>query len=169
MNHLGDVYFSSIYINIICKLNNEINFLYYFICGDVFYEKIPNIQRINMIENSYKNNLNNGSPPEELIDNEVLNLLIQHDMQHKCAKIIEYNNKNILFVNTWGTSECLQHTDYDLESSKYSYERLIQKLNTDYNLNLKFEINLNESFKDIFKIEIESFSLTFNSAICSSV
>jgi hypothetical protein len=165
MNHLGDVYFSSIYINIICKLNNEINFLYYFICGDVFYEKIPNIQRINMIENSYKNNLNNGSPPEELIDNEVLNLLIQHDMQHKCAKIIEYNNKNILFVNTWGASECLQHTDYDLESSKYSYERLIQKLNTDYNLNLKFEINLNESFKDIFKIEIDDFSKLDNNTL----
>jgi len=157
MNHIGDIYFSSIFVNFICKSNKNMNFLYYCICGDIFYEKIPNIQRINRIEQNYFNNLKNGNPPEELINGEVLNLLIQNNMQKQYSKFIEYNNKNILFVNTWCASNCLHHTDYDLETAVSGYERLIQNLNSDYNLNLNLEINLNNSLNELFDFSIKSY------------
>jgi len=169
MNHIGDIYFSSIFVNLICKSNKNMNFLYYCICGDNFYEKIPNIQRINRIDSDYSNNLKNGNPPEELVNNEILNILIQNNMQKQYSKIIEYNNKNILFVNTWCASDCLHHTDYDLETAISCYEILIQKINSDYILKLKFENNLNEIMNDMFDVRINIYDKLDNNSLVNNL
>jgi hypothetical protein len=116
-------------------------FLYYFICGDVFYEKIPNIQRIGEIEENYTNHLVNGNPPENLVNNEILNLLKVNNMQSKDAKIIEFNNREILFINTWCISPYLNHDDYDIVSGINSYRGLISKINRNFNVTLEFNIN----------------------------
>ena len=152
MNHIGDIYFSSLFINIICKLNQNIKFLYYFINGNIFLKKILNIKRICPLENTYLNNLVNGTPPEDLLNNSILQLLINHNMQSVGAKIIEYNNTPILFVNTWCMSIYLKHDDYDIKSAIFSYEKLIYQLNNEYKLNLQFKIqNPIELIEDIIE------------------
>ena len=141
MNHIGDIYFASIFINIICNLNNNIDFYYYFINGDIFIKNLSNIKSINKLEEKYSNNLINGNPPEDLLDKSLLNILIQNQMQIVGSKILMINNTNIIFINTWCVSEYLKHADFDLKSGITSYSNLIKIINTKYKLNLIFNIN----------------------------
>ena len=140
MNHIGDIYFSALFINLICKLNKNMNFLYYFFNGDIFFKTIPNIQRITPLENNYLGKLINGEPPENLINNDILQLLQNHKMETAGSKIIEFNGKHILFINTWCNSSYLKHNDYDIKSAIVSYENLIQILKSHHNLILNYEI-----------------------------
>lgn len=141
MNHIGDIYFSSLFINLICKMNNDITFYYYSIIGDYFFEKIQNIERINKIENNYSNTLMNGNPPEELLDNSILKILLSNRMEREGAKYIQINSEKILFVNTWCKSCFLNHEDFDINSAIFSYINLIKILNSNFNLTLSFKIN----------------------------
>jgi hypothetical protein len=141
MNHIGDIYFSSLFINLICKLNKNYNFYYYFINGDIFLKNIPNIQRICPIEDNYVGYISNGSPPEDYLNNKVLQILQNNNMQSIGAKNIQFNGKNMLFINTWGDSEYLRHKDYDIMNAITSYEKLIKILQSNHNLNLCFKIN----------------------------
>ena len=141
MNHIGDIYFSYLFINIICKMNLNTKFLYYFINGDIFFKDITNIERITPIEDKYANELINGNPPEDLLDNNILKVLISNNMQSIDYKIIEYNAKKILFINTWCNSKTLIHIDYDIQSAFNVYQNLINNLNSNYNLNLNYTIN----------------------------
>jgi hypothetical protein len=141
LNHIGDIYFSSFFINLICKQNPYINFLYYFINGDIFFKNIPNIQRICPIENHYLGNIINGSPPENLLNNQVIKFLQNNEMETAGAKTIKFNGKNILFINLWCNSSYLKHIDYDITHAIKSYEKLIQILQSNHNLSLCFKIN----------------------------
>ena len=141
MNHIGDIYFNSLFINLICKQNPDINFLYYFINGDIFFKNIPNIQRICPIENHYLGNIINGSPPENLLNNQVIKFLQNNKMETTGAKTIKFNGKNILFINLWCNSSYLKHIDYDITDAIKSYEKLIQILQSNHNLSLCFKIN----------------------------
>ena len=141
MNHIGDIYFSSLFINLICKLNKKCNFYYYFINGDIFFKNIPNIQRICPIEDNYLGNISNGSPPEDYLNNQVIKILQNNKMESIGAKSIIFNGKNILFINTWCASEYLKHRDYDIRNAIESYEKFIQLLQSNHNLNLCFKIN----------------------------
>jgi len=141
MNHIGDIYFSYFFINIICKMNLNVKFLYYFINGDIFFKKIPNIERISPIEDNYLNKLINGNPPENLLNNSVLQILINNNMQSVGSRIIECNGKKILFINTWCISSNLKHEDYDIQTALNSYQSLINIINSEYSLNLNFKIN----------------------------
>jgi hypothetical protein len=137
INHIGDVYFSSLFINEICKCNKDINFLYYFIQGDFFFEGIPNIKRIDKLEILYKGELSNGSPPEDLLDKSILNILLHNNMQQTGGKIIKINNNDVLFINTWCVSLFLNHNDYDINSAIESYNNLILTVNNNFGTSLK--------------------------------
>ena len=140
MNHIGDVYFSSLFIKLICNLNPGKQFLYYFINGDIFLENINNIKRIGKIEDKYRENLINGNPPENLLNNEILQILIQNNMQKQCAKIIILDNEEILFINTWCASDILNHDDFDIYPAMNSYHNLVQFINNEYQLNIHFKL-----------------------------
>ena len=140
MNHIGDIYLASLFINIICKLNANITFYYYFINADVFFEKIHNIKRLGNLDTTYRQELVNGEPPENLLDNEILNILLKHQMQSIGSNILEINGRNILFINTWSSSDYLKFLDFDLVSGISSYEKLIYHINKIHNLNLHFKI-----------------------------
>ena len=140
--HIGDIYFSSFFISLICKSNPNINFLYYFLNADIFLENIPNIHRINNIQdNEYKQEYINGSPPECLIDDTIILLLLQNNMRVSGGARLNINNRDILFVNTWGNSEFLKHDDYNLPDTVISYTNLISKINNEFGLNLHFHLN----------------------------
>ena len=140
MNHIGDIYFNSLFINLICKLNTNFNFFYYFINGDIFFKNIPNIQRICPIENNYIGDIVNGSPPENLLNNQVIKFLKNNKMETIGARTVKFNGKNILFINLWCNSSYLKHNDYDITDAIKSYEKLIQILQSNHNLSLCFKI-----------------------------
>jgi len=146
MNHIGDIYFMSLYLNIICQQNKSVNFLYYTINGDVFFENIPNLFKISKIEDSYSDKLVNGSPPENLLDNSVLSFLLNNKMQNVDIKLLKFKEDNIIFVNTWCI--LLNHGEFDIPSAIEGYSNIISKLNNKYGFNLKFYIN---NYTDLIK------------------
>lgn len=155
--HIGDVYFSSFFIKLLCKLNENKNFYYYNINGDVFYENIPNIQRIfNKIEANYKSILSTESRPEDYLDSSKLFHHLQYNMQMMgvCYRILQIDNENILFINTWCGSEILNHTDFIIEEAFISWKKLIETLNNNFNLNIFFDINSKELFELLIKDDI---------------
>ena len=148
MNHIGDIYYASLFINIICNLNKEYQFYYYFINGDIFFKNIDNIKRLGEIEENYLNNLLNGNPPENLINNKILKILIENNMQTLGAEIIKLDNKDILFINTWSASNYLKNLDCDIKSSIQAYKNLIKIVNNRFILNLNFKL---EDPKELLK------------------
>jgi len=161
VNHIGDIYFSSLFINLICKQNPDIKFLYYFINGDIFFKNIPNINRINPIENSYNNTLVNGSPPEDLLNKDLLSLLLNNKMEKIGVKILNINMENILFVNSWCKSEYFQDDDFEIYGALKSYKNLINYMNSNYNFNLNFIIENGEEILDnIYNYHYDSVSTT---------
>ena len=141
MFHIGDIYFSSMFLNVICKSNSNSNFFYCFINGHSFFEKIQNIKSIQMVEENYSSTLINGSPPENLVNTDYLKLLQHNKMLFLSDKMITVNGKNILFINTWCSSDNLKHIDYDIRTAVNSWQNLIKKINSKYNLSLNFKIN----------------------------
>jgi len=139
--HIGDLYLASLFINIICKCNKDINFYYYFINGDDFFKNIPNIKRLGIIEDNYSNNLINGSPPESLVNIDILNLLKSNDMQAEGSKQIYVEDKLITFVNTWCRSPYFMCDDFNINDCIVKYENLVNKINELYSTNLNFIIN----------------------------
>jgi rfaE bifunctional protein nucleotidyltransferase chain/domain len=148
--HIGDLYMASFFLRIICGLNLDIDFYYYTINGDVFFENIPNIKRLNNIEPQYNEHLINGSPPENLVNSAILKKLYENNMVAEGAKIIKIDNEDVLFINTWCNSEYLNHRDFDIMSAMHSYKNLIQNINTQYNLSIRFTLeHPRELLKDI--------------------
>ena len=139
--HIGDIYFASMFINIICNLNYDTNFLYYFINGYIFFKNTKNIKRIDGQNISYNSLLNNGEPPENLVDTSILQILKHNDMEKFGDKVIKIKEKDILFINTWCISLNLNHLDYHIPSAVVSYKNLINTINKKYNLQLSFKID----------------------------
>ncbi len=160
MNHIGDIYFSSMFLNLICKSNSSVNFYYYFINGHSFFENIQNIKSIQGIEENYSGTLINGHPPENLLNPTYLQLLIQNKMQSLGDKILTVNGTNILFINTWCVSDNLKHGDCDMASAIISYHNLIKTINSKYNLSLDFKMNrpidLIEHIKQFSHVDCET-------------
>ena len=92
MNHAGDLYFSSLFIKLICNQNKDKNFYYYFIKGYVFFENIDNIKRISKIENNYLTTLINGNPLENL-----LKLLKNNGWIQKESKFLILKYRGIIY------------------------------------------------------------------------
>ena len=143
INHIGDVYFSSFFINLICKQNPSIHFYYYVIQGDVFLENIENIERITPNENQYNSILTNGSPPEDLLNKDVLNILLQNRMESCCGKVLQYNNTNYLFINTWCKAQYLNHNDFDFITAIQAYNNYINIINNIFGTTLTLDANKN--------------------------
>ena len=153
MNHIGDIYFSSLFINLICELNKNYTFYYYSINGSIFFEKNKNINRIVPLEKNYLNELTNGVPPENLLNNEILQLLINNNMQQTSTKNMKINNINVLFINTWCASELLNHTDFDIQHAMPAYKNLIENINKHYHLNIEFKINIpNDLINNVLEV-----------------
>jgi hypothetical protein len=157
LNHIGDIYFASLFINLICKQNPDINFLYYFINGDIFFKHIKNLKRISSLEQKYNSTVVNGCPPEDQLDKNILSLFLQNNMEKVGMKIINVNEQNILCVNTWCASEYLliDNNIYDFEISHaiHTYKKLINIINYDYNMNLTLNINSNDIIDNVYKYD----------------
>lgn len=141
MNHIGDVYFISLFLNIICQQNKDVQFLYYTINADIFLENIPNLSRIYPNDIIYSNQLVNGQPPENLLNKNVLTLLLQNKMENVGMRILNFNNNNVLFVNTWCKSSILNHDEYNVSTAINSYKHLISTINLNFNCSLKFSLD----------------------------
>ena len=96
LNHIGDVYMSSFFINTLVEQNSNINFYYYFIQGDCFLNKKQNLKRINNCESVYSKDLQSGEPPEDLTNSDFLNILLGNQFQKKQLIIQSINNKEYL-------------------------------------------------------------------------
>jgi hypothetical protein len=142
MNHIGDIYFTSFFVNLLCKLNNTTQFYYYSINGSYFFENISNLKRITELESDYTVPLMNGSPPENYLKNDILQFLINNHMQKEAFRVICVNGVDFLFVNTWCASNLLNHVDFDIQSAKESYNRLFSTINNTFQLNLKWNQHL---------------------------
>ena len=141
MNHIGDVYFSSFFLRALCRLNLNEHFYFFSILGDVFFENITNIKRLGKIDDTYKENLINGNPPENLINSDILQILLQNNMHSAAAKVIKIVDQDILFINTWCTTDYLRHVDFDIVSAMNSYANLIKELEKNYNITLNFRLD----------------------------
>ena len=138
LQHIGDIYFCSTMINEICKSNPDLQFYYYSIHGTIFFEGISNIKRIDNLESEYIIPIANGEPPENLIDRKLFDILLPH----ACTSSINlnYNGSEILFINVWCASPYLNHTDFCFNSAIYSYNKMINIINNQYNINLNFPL-----------------------------
>lgn len=150
MAHIGDVYFSSLFIKLICNLNKEKQFYYYSIIGNIFFENIENIKKINNIEKNYSVNFLNGYSPEQFVNSDILQLLKQNKMEAEGFRILKLNNEDVLFINTWCGSKYIYHagSDFDISSAINPYKNLIEILNNEYKLDLHYKI---EDPKELLK------------------
>lgn len=152
MNHIGDNYFMSLFLNIICQQNKSVNFLYYTINSDIFFENIPNLHRLGKIEDNYSNKLTNGAPPENLLDNSVLSFLLNNKMQLVDIKLLNFMECNIIFINTWCIP--LNHGEWDIPSAIKGYNNVITKLNNNYGFMINFNIdNYSELLNNNYSIK----------------
>lgn len=141
MNHLGDIYFSSLFINLIAEQNKDMVFYYFCISGDCFFYKNTNLIKLNKtITNKYNKELVSGEPPENLLDNDFLtifNLLKENNLEKKQFNTININNNSFLFINTWCMSPLIHFEDFNIQSSIQGWNNLLYHLN----LNLTKKIN----------------------------
>lgn len=133
--HIGDVYIDAIFLHYLCRLNNNIEFYYYNICGDVFFENIPNIKRISG-SREYTQTLIDGAPPERAIDGTFLQYLYTNVGRYTHHKVLTINSSDILFINTWCTP--MGFTDFELSSAIPSWKNTIELVNSTYGLDLMF-------------------------------
>ena len=152
LNHIGDCYISSFFINFIVEQNPNINFNYYFIQGDSFIKNRPNISRINKEEfnNRYSKELHSGEAPENLINNNFLKFLLQHKYQLSQIRAESYNNTNYLFLNTWCAAPIVGHADFDLGGAFEGWKKLMLDVKKQLNVELIFDLKPNIDFVNIF-------------------
>jgi hypothetical protein len=142
MANIGDIYFTSLFINLICNLNKNEEFYYYSIIGDIFFENIKNIKRFGNIEKKYSSYLLPGYPPEYFVNSEILKILKDNKMEAEGAKKLNINNEDILFINTWCGSKILYYagSDFDINNAINPYKNMIETINYEYNLNLNYKL-----------------------------
>jgi hypothetical protein len=150
--NIGDSYFISFFLHQICKINKDIDFFYWTTIGSIFFENIPNLKRLVELEPSYNGNITSGEPPENFIDITVRNFLFSNGMRDVVpAKVLNFLDKDILFINTWCISEYLKHSEFCFDSAKQSYNNLIEQVNGNFGLNLKYDIPENQDIYLFYK------------------
>jgi len=140
LNHIGDVYLSSGFINTLVEQNSNINFYYYYILGDCFLLKKKNLKRINNCESVYSTDLQSGDPPEHLVCSDFLNILLENKFEKKQLIIQNFDNKQYLLLNTWAAAPVIKHNDFDLISAMDGWKRLIIETSKIIKHPLKFHI-----------------------------
>ena len=142
--HIGDVYHSSIFINMIASQNPNLLFYYYFINGDIFFSS-KNLKRLGEKNKNYNSKLISGIPPENLQNNNLFKFLLQKNHNHQ-IRLLNYENKNILFINTWCMASWDGGTfpDYDFPASIPRWLNLIKKIQIDYKISINLELKVNQ-------------------------
>lgn len=151
LNHIGDCYISSFFINILVEQNKNIDFNYFFIQGDSFLKKTHNLKRINNIECQYYRPLQSGEPPENLLNNNFLNFLLKEKFQKSQMRREILNNKEYLFLNTWCAAPTIKHSDFDLKECVEGWKRLIEQTSNIMQLSLNFDLHCYKYVVDIFQ------------------
>ena len=151
MNHIGDIYIFAALFNILCEINESIEFSYFAIQGDTFFNtRLQNLKKIGKIYTKYNNTLINGKPPEELLNNDILTILINNNMASSQLKCLKIDGEDILCINTWANAPIIKHIDFDLYDAIRGWNSIINEINLRYNINLKFEIqNKNHLFNNV--------------------
>jgi len=115
--HIGDAYITSLIMNIICKSNIEMFFYYYIIKGNTFFSHIKNTKKIDDIKLIHEiNSLERANP----------------------YKLISCDSKKILCINTW--CRALRYQDYNITDALEKCNEIINKINNEFNINIKFNI-----------------------------
>lgn len=142
MNHIGDIYIFASLFNVLCELNESIDFCYFAIQGDIFFNsQLQNMKKIGKSYTKYNKQLINGTPPEDLLKNDILTILINNNMATSQLKTLKMNGEDILCINTWANAPLIKHIDFDLCDTIRGWKSIINLINLQYKLNLKFEIH----------------------------
>ena len=115
--HIGDAYITSLFMNLICNANPDIVFYYYTTKGDTFFSHIENTKKIDDV-----------------------NLIQQiKELERPTPyKLISCNTKSMLCINTW--CRALGHKDYDITNGFEKWNVMINKLNIEFGMDIKFDI-----------------------------
>lgn len=142
-NHIGDIYFDSIFLHYICKLNSNVQFYYYWLQGDAFVNNILNLSRI-FGNKEYTHNLTEGMPPECAIDMSLANFLGNNMGHNTHLKVLNCNGEDVLFLNTWCNP--MGFVDFELSTAIPSWKKTIELINNTYGTNLLFnrDVTANE-------------------------
>ena len=141
MFHIGDIYIYSTLFNVLCELNENVDFYYFAIQGDIFFNKqLKNLKKIGKTNIKYSKELVNGEPPENLLNNDSLKFLESNRMDRCQFKNFKICDEDTLWINTHCIASSIKHSDYDLCDAITGLKKLINEINLKYNLNLKFEI-----------------------------
>jgi len=115
--HIGDVYFTSLFMNLICKANPEITFYHYIIKGNTFFSHIENTKKI---------------------DDENLIQQIKVLERPTPYKLISCNTKQFICINTWCAA--MGHNDYNIIGALEKWKEKISTINIEFNMDMKFDI-----------------------------
>lgn len=141
MFHIGDIYIFATLFNILCELNETIDFYYFAIQGDIFFNKqLKNLKKIGKTNIKYNKELVNGDPPENLLNNDALKFLINNKMVKNQLKTLKINSEDTLWINTHCGAPIINHGDFDFHDAIRGWNNIINEIKLKYNLNLKFEI-----------------------------
>lgn len=144
--HIGDIYYSSLIVRKLCEENPEYEFYYCVPYGHFFFKDINNCKHINDIVPYYHykatitKNLLGGY--EDGIFNEGFFFLKDELMWNKGMNVMNYNNEDILFVNTYDHSEYfIKHNSYNLNSNFRTMKYIVEDINNKYDMKLKYNID----------------------------
>jgi hypothetical protein len=137
LQHIGDVYVAASFIKMICNLNSDKNFYYYTILGDVFLKDIPNLKKITSLESVYRSDLMNGTPPESLLNDEIIQLIIKNSCEKTPYSVLHFRGKDYLFVNTW--CAVLSAADFDYVDNHLAWNRMIEHINYKFTFNIRLK------------------------------
>lgn len=135
--HIGDAYFMSSMLNVLCRNNPKRTFYYAVAVGDAFFRHIPNLRRIGDTADHYEM-FSNGIPPETLVNTGILGWLYHELGTDTPWKVIQCgpNGEKVLFVHSWGS--VLSYPEFRHELALQKWYELVQTLNTECGLDLKF-------------------------------
>jgi hypothetical protein len=141
MNHIGDIYIFAALFNILCEINESIEFSYFAIQGDIFFNtRLQNLKKIGNIYTKYNNPFINGNPPEDLLNNDILTVLINNNMASSQLKCLKIDGEDRLCINTWASAPIIKHIDFHLYDAIRGWNSIINEINLRYKINLNFEI-----------------------------
>lgn len=133
--HIGDAYFMSSMLNVLCKYNPGRTFYYAITVGDAFFRHIPNLQRIGAKTENYRI-FCNGLAPESLVDTRVLRWLQANTNRDTLWKRMHTSRGDFLFIHAW--SSVMGHNEFRHEHALRKWYELIQQLNSEYGLDLHY-------------------------------
>lgn len=126
--HIGDAYFMSSMLNVLCRYNQDRTFYYAVALGDVFFRHIPNLRRVRNVAEIFANGA--------LVDTGILGWLYHEIGTNVPWKVMDISGEKVLFIHSWGS--VLGHPEFRHELALQKWQELIHTINLECALDLKF-------------------------------